>query len=106
MLTILSAFKQDSLFRYRPISQLTQQCVSVGKWITCFSNNYDEAIGFGALDGGEDGEQHTGGGFVKVSKIFGMHNTIFFGREPFGRIYSIQMMLGDDVCSDVEAKVT
>ena len=40
----------------------------------------------GSFDGGEDGE-HTDVGFVQIPKIFVTYDTIFFGAEPFERVY-------------------
>ena len=37
------------------------------------------------LDGGDVGE-HTGAGFVKISKIFVMQIVLVFGAEAFNRI--------------------
>ena len=39
-------------------------------------------MGFGSLNGGEDGE-HTGVSFVEISKIFPTHDEFFIGMTPF-----------------------
>ena len=40
----------------------------------------------GLFDGGDDGS-HSGVGLVKISKIAAIQDAIFFGTEPFDRVY-------------------
>ena len=57
------------------------------------ANNYTREVEFGLLNGGEDGE-HTGDGFLEVSKIFAMQSAIFFvGIISFDELYQFSCTL-------------
>ena len=53
---------------------------------TCNYINIDaREMGLGLLDHGE-GEQYTGVGFVKITKLFVVHGTLFSGNNLFDKV--------------------
>ena len=41
---------------------------------------------------GEDDDEHSGVGFVEITKIFATHGAYFTGTDPFEEIYNVRMI--------------